>query len=162
MTRFLPYLIYLLIIAGHETLTRDVTSIFGASINLAGIMVIMVAVFQTEMSAIWFGFVAGLVVSTGQVQVMGWYTMSLGLLGMASYHVKESMNIESLYSRLAVLLCGLIAHNLFMSLVLNPAEFFHLVWSWAIPGGIYSSLVAWLILMIRDGSLSPRSFRSIF
>jgi hypothetical protein len=162
MTKYLPYLIYLTIIAGHHTLTSDITSIFGASINLAGIMVILVAVFKTEMAAIWFGFAAGLVVGTGQVPDMGWHTMSLALLGMASYHVKESMNIESLYSRVAVLLCGLIAHNLFMALALNSGDFIHLTWSWAIPGAIYSSLVAWLILMIRDGSLSPRSFRSIF
>ena len=162
MTKYLPYLIYLVVIAAHQTLTSEATSIFGASINMAGIMVIMVSIFRTEMAAIWFGFVAGMVIGAGQVADMGWYSMSLSLLGMAAYQVKESMNIESLYSRLTVLLCGLIAQNIFMSLAINPGEFFHMTWSWAIPGAIYSSLVAWLILLIRDGSLSPRSFRSIF
>jgi rod shape-determining protein MreD len=162
MTRYLPFLIYLFVIAGHQTLTLELTSIFGATVNLAGIMVIMVAMFRSEMEALWFGFAAGLVVGTSQIPLMGWFAMSLALLGMVAYYIKESMNIESFYSRLVVLLIGLIVQNLFMALATNPEEFIHLAWSWALPSGIYSSLIAWMILLVRDGSLSPRSFRSIF
>ena len=65
MTRFIPFVLYLLLIAMYEVIWRDFTALYMIAINVPALLVVIVSIYKSELTAAWFGFLAGMVLSAG-------------------------------------------------------------------------------------------------
>ena len=158
----LPYLLYLILIAMHEVIWRDVTSVYGVSIDLTALLVTVVALYKTEMTATWFGFVAGIIMGASNSPAMGWHALVLSALGLAAYHVRERLNLESLYARLLLMFGASLAHSLLRSLIEGNSHLFYLFWTSLLPGALYTTIVVSLFFVIKDRMITVQKLKSIF
>ena len=160
--RVIPYFLYLLLIALHQVILSDVTSVYGVTINLAAFLVLAVAVYKTEVAATWFGFAAGVTVAAGLPLQMGWHALVLVVLGMAAFHVRERLNLDSLYAKLLLMFGGILLHNVFVILINQADGFLFLLWSSALPGAAYTCLVALVYFAFKDGLITYQKLETIF
>ena len=160
--RVIPYIVYLLIIGLNQVILRDATSINGASLNLAAFLVVAVALYKSEVTAAWFGFAAGVVVSAGEPQLIGWHALIFMLLGVVAHNVKERVNLESLYSKLLLIFGGVLIENIIALLIVGPSAFFYRLWSVALTGTIYTALIALVFFLFKEGIITAQKIRSIF
>jgi len=160
--RAIPYILYLLLIALHHVALHEITPIGPASINLTALIVLLVALYQEESTAIWFGFVAGLMSSAATPALMGWHGLGGALLGLAGFHVRQRLNLDSLYSRLLMVLGGLLVHNLYLQLLGGLDSFLYLLWSSVLPGAAYTSAIAWLYFLFKEKRITWQKIRSLF
>ncbi|MCK4573503.1 MAG: hypothetical protein KAU36_03985 [candidate division Zixibacteria bacterium] len=164
MMRVIPFLLYLWLIALHEVFLGDITAVYGVSINLTVLMVLLVALYKSELVTVWFGFLAGLVGFAGLPQsgLLGWQALLLALIGMVAYHMRQRLNLESLFSRLMLVFGGVLVHNI-MLLILNPSGgFFLLLLTKALPGTVYTLVIAWLFFLVKDRRLTLEKLKSNF
>ena len=160
--RAIPYILYLFLIALHQVIFKDVTSIAGASVNITAFLVLAVALYKTELVAIWFGFTAGIVVVAGSPSIIGWQALALGTLGFIAYHVRERLNLDSIYARLLLVFCGVLIHNT-LSLIMNGAtEFLYLLWTSALTGAVYTTAMAWLFFLFKGGYITYARVKALF
>jgi rod shape-determining protein MreD len=163
MTRSIPFILYLLLIALHEVFLRDITAIWTAKINLAALMVLVVAVYKPELVAIWFGFVAGLVLAGGSSDLLGWHTLWLAALGYVGFHTRAKLNLDSLYARLLLVLGGLLVHNILLLITsFLTVDFWYSLVTAALPGAIYTTLLAWLFFLIKEGRITWAKIKALF
>ena len=160
--RVIPYIIYLLIIGLNQVILRDITNIYGASLNLAAFLVVAVALYKSELTAAWFGFAAGIVISAGEPQLIGWHALIFTLLGVIAYHVKERVNLESFYSKLLLIFGGVLIENIVALLMVGSNAFFYRLWSVALIGAVYTVVVALIFFLFKEGIITARKVRSIF
>ena len=160
--RLIPYILYLLLIALHQVILADVTSVYGATINLAAFLVLAVAVYKTEVAVAWFGFAAGIMLAAGLPLQMGWHALVLVVLGMAAFHVRERLNLDSLYAKLLLMFVGILLHNVLVILISQANGFLYLLWSSALPGAIYTSLVAMVYFAFKEGLITYQRLKTIF
>ena len=160
--RIVPYVLYVLLIAFHEVIFKDVTSIGSASINLPALLVVLVAVYKSELAATWFGFVAGLVAAAAMTGRMGWFALLMAALGLVVWHVSRRLNLESLYSKLLLILGGILAHNIFMLLITGLDDFFYRLFAVALTGAVYTTVVAWIFFLFKEGHITYSKIRSLF
>lgn len=162
MTSLLPYLLYLALIGMHQVMTINLISVYGATVNLAALIVVLVAVYSSETTAAWFGFWAGIVAFAGVPAVLGWHGLVLALIGIASFHIRGRLNLDSQRSRLLLVTGGVLAHNL-ISFIIDSHE---LLW-WAMTlnilvGALYTGLLAWIFFLFKDRRISTQKVRSVF
>ncbi|MBU8933566.1 MAG: hypothetical protein KOO62_06130 [candidate division Zixibacteria bacterium] len=160
--RLIPYLVYLLLIACHQVILKDLTDIFGVGLSLTAFLVMAVAISKSELISMWFGFVAGLVMLAGYPDLMGGSAVITAMLGLAAFHACERLNLESLYSKLLLVLAGVVLHNALILLLMNWSEFFHLLIVSALPSAIYTTVLAWIYFLVLEGRLTFRKLRSVF
>ena len=160
--RAVPYILYLLLIATHQVIWRDVTSIFGVMINLAALMVVLVALYKTEMIAVWFGFLAGVVLAAGNPAMIGWHAFALAVLGLVAFHVSERLNLESLYARLLLVSGIVFIHNLLKLLINQTDGLFYLFWTSVITGVVYTTFVALLFFTVKERKITVQRLKSFF
>ena len=146
----------------HQVLTREVTTVFGFSINLAVLVVIMVAIYKTEMISLWFGLVVGLVLTAGLPDKMGWMALLMATIGVASFHMRTRLNLDSVYSKLLLVLGGVLVFNFFSLFVYQYDEVLLLTVTDALGSAIYTTILAWLFFIIKDHRLTVEKLRSIF
>ena len=162
MIRLLPYILYLLLLGGHQVVFGDLTSFFGARISLAPLLIVLVALYKAELTAVWFGFFVGLVATVGAPSAMGAQALVAAALGMAAYQTRVRLNIESLYSRLLLLLGIVLMYNLSW-LMINRTEgevWFSILY--AVGNTVFTTFVGWAFLLIKDGRLTIHRLKSIF
>lgn len=158
----IPYILYLLLIGSHQVIWRDVTSVWGVSINLAGLMVLTTALYKSELATLWFGFFAGLVMAAGMPSNMGWHALTLAALGVTACHVRERLNMDSLWAKLLLVVAGIFLHNVAVILITQASGFLYLLWATAIPDTIYSGLLVWVFFMVKEGHVTMKKIRTIF
>jgi len=158
----IPYVFYLALIAMHQVIWRDVTSIFGVTINLTAFLVIAVALYKTETIAAWFGFGAGLLLAAGRPDVIGWHALILAFLGLTAFHVRERLNLDSLYAKMLLVASGVLLHNILETLVDQTQGLLYLLWSSAIPGALYTCILALLFFSIKEGHITIQKLKAIF
>ena len=160
--RVVPYLLYLLLLAAHVVIFRDLTSIWGATVNLAAFMVLAVSLYKTELIAAWFGLATGIVLAALTPEAMGWHAAGLALLGVAGYHVKEKLNLDSIYTRLLFVLGGVFVHNVVEIIIAGGGEFAYRLGTNALPSAVYTIVIAVVFFLFKDGVITYRKFKSIF
>ncbi|MEE8149550.1 MAG: rod shape-determining protein MreD [candidate division Zixibacteria bacterium] len=162
MTRYLPFLLYLLLIAMHEVMWRDITALYLIAMNLPAMMVVIVAIYKSELTAAWFGFLAGIVLSAGQPESMGWQGLLLAAIGISVFYVREKLNLESVYSKLLLIISAVFLHNL-LSVVINDVNrILYLTWSYCLPSAVYSSLIAWVFFLFKERKLTSEKIKAVF
>lgn len=160
--RAIPYIFYLLLIACHEVLLRNMTSIQGVTLNLPAIIVLTVALYRSELAAVWFGFIVGVVMSAGNPEVMGWNALVLSVLALVAFHARERLNLDSFAAKLILLIGGVLIHNVVTILVNQQPEFLYQLWRLALTGTVYTGLVATIFLSLLEGRTSGRRVHSLF
>lgn len=160
--RTIPYLLYLLLVAFHEVILRDVTAFYGITINLPAIIVLIIALHKSELTAAWFGFVVGVVMSAGNPQVMGWNALVLSILAVVAFHARERLNLDSFAARMILVIGGVLIHNVVSILVNQSSEFVYQLWRLALSGTLYTGVVATLFLMVLESRRSSKQARTLF
>jgi rod shape-determining protein MreD len=160
--RIVPYLLYLLLIAGHATILRDLTSIYGVTVNLTALMVLLVAVYKSELTSLWFGLAAGLVMAAGIPSQLGVQALIMTALAVGAFHARERLNLDSFYAKLLLVIGGVVLHNIAL-LVLQPGPgFWFLLLTVALPGALYSSLLGWVFFLLKEKRFNWQSIKAIF
>jgi len=162
MVRVIPYVIYLLLLAMYQVIFANMISIYGATVNLAALMVMLVASFKSEAAATWFGFFCGIVLAAGIPDAVGWQALVLALLGMVAFHFREKLNLESLRARLILVVSGVLAHNLLNIAIVHADAFWYRLFIDGVLGTIYTGLIAWLFYLVKEKKLTYQSIKSIF
>jgi rod shape-determining protein MreD len=162
MIRVIPFILYLFLIALHQVIIKDATAIYSSTIDMAGMLVLLVALYKSELISLWFGFVAGVVLSAGHPGLLGWQAIVLGILGIVAYQVRERINLESLYAKLLLVLSGVFIHNVLTILISGGEGFFRLLLTSAFPGAVYTMVVSWVFFLIKEKRLTFQKIKSIF
>lgn len=163
MIRVLPFLLYLWLVAFHQVILDDATSILGlVNINLPVMMVLLVGLYKSELDACWFGFMVGLVAYAGSSSMVGWHALVMAGIGYLTFHSRAKINLESLYSRLLLVLCGVILHNVVVLIISGSDGFLYLLATQAITGAVYTSIVAWIFFLFKEGKITFQKFKAIF
>lgn len=162
MTRYIPFVIYLLLIAMYEVIWRDFTVLYLIAINVPAMLVVMVSIYKSELTAAWFGFLAGMVLSAGNPGGMGWQALLLAAIGIAVFHVREKLNLESIYSKVLLIAGAVLLHNLMSILINDLNRILYLTWSYCLPSAVYTSLVAWLFFLLKEKKVTLENIKSVF
>ena len=165
MMRLAPYLLYLILIAFYRTNLIDFLSIGQIQIFLTPLIVLLVALRKDNLSALWFGFAAGLVYDAPDPSYLGVQMLILSTLGLVTAQVKTRFNLESLKSKILLvwggLLVFLIPHTLIYA-TSGTDNFLSLFFQVAIPSSMYTAFCGWLFFMIHSGRLSLQKLKTIF
>lgn len=160
--KLLPYILYLLIIALHRVILDDVTTIYVASINVTGLAVLLVAIYKENLTAVWFGFFAGLIWAGGLPSQLGWFALVTAALALGACYVRERLNLDSLRAKFLLVLGGLLVHNL-AGLIISQADgFLTLLWASTLLGAIYTSIFGWLFFLFREGRITAQKVKALF
>jgi len=160
--RTIPYLLYLLLIAFYVVILRDLVSIWGVSINLPAFIAIAVALYKSELTALWFGFVAGVVLAAGTPTAMGWHALSLSIIAVMIYHARARLNLESLKAKFLLMFGGVLLHNILVVVIGQADGFGYLVWTAALPGAAYTAVAGGLFFAFKERRITYRKLRAIF
>jgi len=160
--RIIAYILYLLLIGMHMVIWKDVTSIFDVVINLPACLVLLVALYKDEVPVTWFGFLAGLVAAAGMPMHIGWYALLMAALALAASFVKERLNLDSLKAKLLLVLGGVFVHNVVTLIISGTDSLFILLGTSALTGAVYTTLIAWLFFLFKEGKLTVVKLKSIF
>lgn len=165
MIRIIPYILYLYLIACYRTLLVEPLSIGDVQIYLTPLIVMLVALHKDHITALWFGFAAGIVYDTMDPSHMGVQIIVLATMGLITAQAKERFNLESLTSLILLLSIGVlffsIPHTLLYS-TSGVSEFGRLFLRIAIPGVLYTSFVGWLFFMLKTGRISYKKLKELF
>ncbi len=162
MTKLIPYLLYFWLIAMHQVFLADVTSIFGAKINLSVLIVLLVSMYKTETTSVWVGLCVGIIGFAGITNISAWYALEMALIGLSAFHIKEKMNLDSLFARVALILGGTFIHNIIVLLIeINDGLLISIV-RYALTGAIYTTIVGTIFFLIKDGIFTLKKTKSIF
>lgn len=160
--RLLPYFFYLVLLAFYEVILRDLISINHVSINLAAFMVLIVAMYKSELVSLWFGFVCGIVLVAGHPDMMGIQSGILAAIGLGSYHVRRRLNLDSLNAKFLLILGGVLAHNLLTVILSAPSELFGSLWSPVLTGALFTELLAAGFFLVASGKVGVKKIKAIF
>ena len=162
MTKYIPYLIYLWLIAMHQVFLKDLTSILGVTINLTILILLLLSLYKLDITVAWFGFAAGIIAFSGSSFVLGWMVLIMVIIGYLSSYIKERLNLDSFYSRLLLILGGVFIHNMIILLLSHTDNFVLLIFTKVIPGAIYTTVIAWIYFLFKEGKITTRKVKSIF
>jgi rod shape-determining protein MreD len=163
--RVIPYLLYLLLIAFYRTMLGDFVAVGSARISLAALIVLLIALRKTTVTAIWFGAAAGIVWDTPDPHFLGVQTLFLSLIGYLASVAKERLNLESINSRLLLVAAGLAAYGLLNSVIYaQPTQsgYFTTLVTIILPGIVYTIVAAWVYFLVESGRISWARIKSIF
>ncbi len=162
ITKFIPYFLYFWIIAMHQVFLADVTSIFGAKINLAVLIVLLVSMYKSEITSVWFGLCVGIIGYAGITELSPWHVLVMASIALAAFHIKEKMNLDSLLARVSFIFCGVLVHNIIVLVLEVNDGFLIYVVRYALPGAIYTTIIGTIFFLIKDGVFTFDKTKSIF
>ncbi|UCD64199.1 MAG: rod shape-determining protein MreD [Candidatus Zixiibacteriota bacterium] len=162
MIRVIPFLLYLWLAAAHQVFLGDITSIAGAVINLPALLVLLVSLYKSELDTCWFAFFIGMVAYIGYGDATGWYILLMAAIGFGTYHVRVRINLESVYSRLVVVFIGVLVHNAVVMATAGGDGSFAILLVRVLSGAVYTSVVAWLFFLVKEGKITYQKLRAIF
>lgn len=162
MIRMLPFAFYLLMVGFHQVILKDATELFGVSINLPVLLVLAVAVYKSEITSAWFALAVGIVLGTGFPEGMGWHSLTLALIALAAFHLRQRLNLDSMNAKLAIVSGGCLVHNI-LSVFIERTDGYTLdLWRIMFLGVIYTTFVAWLFFATKEGQITYKKIRAIF
>ena len=114
------------------------------------------------MTATWFGFLVGLVLAAGSPVNMGWHSLAMAGVGLGACHVRERINLDSMWAKLLLVAGGVLAHNILSMLINRSGDFVLLFVSSALTGAVYTVILAWLFFLFKEGVITVQKIRSMF
>lgn len=162
MIRLLPFVFYLLLVGFHQIIFKDITEIYGVSINLPVLLVLAVAVYKSEITSAWFALAVGIVLGTGFPDVMGWHSLVLAMIALAAFHLRQRLNLDSMNAKLAIAGGGCLIHNILTVFIERTDGYSMDLLQVVLLGVIYTTLIAWLLFAVKEGNITYRKIRAIF
>ena len=163
--RFIPYILYLFLIAFYRTILSDIFSFGWAEIYLAALLVMLVALSKDLYIALWFGFSAGIIYDAPEPMYLGVHMLFLSVIGAATAQLKVRFNLESLKSRVLLLLGGLFVYAIPRTLIyeqLESGEFLGFLLRGVLLSIVYSTLIGLVFFMFQSGQISYKKLKSLF
>ncbi len=162
MMKLLPYLLYLLVIAMHEVIWKELSGLYFVALNLPAMIVAMVAIYKSETAAAWFGFLAGLVLAAANPGTMGWHALFLAAMAVAVYHIREKLNLESVYSKLLLIVGSVLLHNVASIIINGTDRFFYVLWMYCLPSAAFTTVLAWVFFLFKERKITSEKLKSVF
>ncbi|MFQ5498156.1 MAG: rod shape-determining protein MreD [Candidatus Zixiibacteriota bacterium] len=162
MSKLIPYALYLYLVALHVVILEETTAIFSIAFNLPVLLVMIIALYKSETAAAWFGFGVGLVLGAAVPSTMGWHALALAAIAFAAFNLRERLNIESVYARLLIVVTGTLLHNLLTVGLYQTEGLFALFFTAGLGGTVYTAVIGWAVLGVKEGSLTWARIKSIF
>ena len=160
--RLIPYILYLFLLAFHLTILRDITHIYGAYIDLAVLMVALVALYKSEMTAFWFALCVAIISGTLRLDLLPWEMIILIIPALIVNQISARINLESLTSRMILVAGFLLVHQGVLALIVSGGDFFLLLYKSILPTIIYSLIIGWFIFQILDGRITWKKTKTLF
>jgi len=163
--RFIPYILYLLLVAFFRTNLHDIFTFGLIEIYLAPLLVILVALNKDILTALWFGFTVGIIYDAPDPHYLGTQMIILSLIGAITAQMKERFNLESLKSRVLLVMTGLFVFAIPHTLIYTTSgteEFFRILLRGAIPSIVYTSAIGWIYFMFHSGRISYAKLKALF
>lgn len=146
----LPYIGLLFVTGFYEVMLRAPLTVWNAQIELPVLLVVFVAMYQDDLTALWFGFFAGMVAGAGNIALVGASSLLFAGLGFGSYHLRNRLNLASRPARVLLVVVAVLLYRLLL-LGIDPAQRqLPMLWLQILPSVAYSSLVAWGMLRVAD------------
>jgi len=162
MARLIPYIIYLFLIAAYQVILRDPLSIASASINLTALIALIIALYKTEVEAVWFGFAAGAVMAAGTPSSLGWQALFVAIIVAGAFHAKQRLNMESVYSKVLLVAAGVLIHNVLTITLVGFEGFLHRLTAVALPRLVFTTAIAWLFFLVKEEHITYQRVKELF
>ncbi|MEW5993114.1 MAG: hypothetical protein AB1744_01800 [Candidatus Zixiibacteriota bacterium] len=174
MGRVIPFILYLLLIAMWQQLFYQWTEVYQARVDLAGLIVVLVALHKSEMVSVWFGFAAGLVLAVGLMNTagtetaavesahLGWHGPAAAVLALAVYHVRNRLNLESVRSRLLVVFGGVAVHYGMIVLITGTVSSLYRFAVVVLSGAVYATVLGWVFFLFKDRIITYQKIKALF
>ncbi len=149
--RLILYIFLLFLLAFYNTILGELMSIAGISIDLAGLMVALVALYRGEATAIWFAIGAAIVTATSRLDLMPYEMATLIGMSIVINLICNRMNFYSQASRMIMLIIFLLVHNIVITAAISTDAIFFALFRFILPGIFYSIIFGWLYFVVHDG-----------
>lgn len=162
ISRLLPYVLYLYLIAFHQSLVGDLFAIWGVDIATGALAIMLVAVYKPQTVAVWFGAAVAVLISTGDSIGAAITMVIAAALAVGAEYFKSRLNLESMTARLSVVFVGCLVFETTTAILFSGTG---LVYSWfrfTVPSVVYTTLWALLFFMVKDGIISRSRFSKLF
>lgn len=158
----MPYILYLYLVALHQVILQEMTTIWGASLALAPLVITLVAIYKSQTLAIWFGCAMAFLVNTGDVAATAAGMIVAAAVAVGVGYFKGRLNLESLPARLTVVALGCLLFEFERVVFISPTEIHYLLLTVIIPSVVYTTVVAALFFAFKDGYITKEGFRKVF
>ena len=162
MIKLFPYLLYLLLIAMHEVIWKELSGLYFVALNLPAMIVALVAIYKSESAAAWFGFLAGLVLAATNPDKMGWHALFLAALAVGVFHIREKLNLESIYSKILLIVGSVLVHNVASIIINGTDRFFYMLWMYCLPSAAFTTVLAWIFFLFKERRVTAEKLKSVF
>ena len=162
LARLIPFALYLALIACYQILLVEPLSLWGAHIALSSLMALLVAVYKTETVAIWFAVSAMFLTHTGDPAAAGVMMIVATVVVIAANYLKSRLNMESLMSRLTITITGCLILELLRAAFVSTTDLLFVYVRYTLPSVGYTSVVALVFFLIKDGYITSRRVREMF
>jgi hypothetical protein len=149
-------------LAFHYSILSGITSIYGVRIDLVALIVALVALYKREMAVLWFSLSAAIVAGTSNLEIMYWEMILLAGSGLIINQISTRINLESMTSRVLILAGFLLIHNIFITFLISSADVLFQTYRVILPSTLYSLIIGWFILQIKDGKITWRKTKELF
>jgi rod shape-determining protein MreD len=163
--RYIPFVLYLLLIGFYRTLLVDFLAIGSAQLYLTALIVILLSLRKNYLTALWFGFAAGVVFDALNPSYLGIQIIILSLIGIGTAQARERFNLESLRSLIFLVAIGLTIFSIPYTIIYATSgisEFGGVFLRSTIPSIFYTLVVACLYFMIHSDRISLKKLKSLF
>ena len=160
--KIISYILYLYLLAFHQVILSGIIDIYGAAVDLAALMVVMIALYKSETTALWFAACAAIILGASQPELMPWEILILASGAVFTNQLSLRINLDSISSRIIILGSFVLLHNLIINFVIYSTDFVVLTFRIVLPSAIYTILVGWIIFLIIDGRLTWPKIRALF
>jgi hypothetical protein len=86
----------------------------------------------------------------------------LAFVGLTAFHVRERLNLDSLLAKLLLMFGGIFFHNIAVLIIDQAGGFLYLLGANALPGAVYTSLLALLFFGFKEGLFTYQRLKAIF
>jgi len=160
--RILPYILYLFLFAFYRTILVDIIEISGVGIDMAALLVVLVAIYKSETVTLWFALCMGIMAGAQQFELMPWEILFLTGLAVFANEVSARVNLESKSSRLLIVAIFVFVHKIIVTLIIAYKDIVYLLWRDILPTLLYTSIAALIFFGIKDGNISWKKVKALF
>ena len=152
--KIITYILFLFLLAFHRTILSEVTSIYGAIIDLSAMMVALIGIYKSESTALWFAMAVAIVSGSQNLELMPWEMLILGFCALMANQVSNRVNLESMTSRVMIIAAVVFIHRLILLVVISPELIIYLLYRDILPCMIYTVIVSWVFFHVKDSKIT--------
>ena len=149
-SRIFSGILYVLSLILYQTYVSDAVSILGIKFDLSMVILVYIALSRGPVSGAIFGFILGLLADVFTPQTLGFGALVKCLIGFSVGSFKDSLYLDSWYSKGGMIFFALIINDLLYYLLtrgLNASTFETLI-NYSLLSAVYTSVVGIFIFLI--------------